>query len=198
MKSPVGQNTRPKFCCETPSLRETISLSDTTPGSTEHREVVGLFADRDSLEQAIKDLRAAGFDRTDLSLLTSHEAIDVGRGDGELSLRERLLPLLTEWRYEVPLVGAGLIALASGPTGAAIAALVGAGVGIAAVRDLVEEVTSLPDTEEFARELAAGSVALWADVTADPAGREPKAREILERHGASNVHLHVGPARTEP
>lgn len=172
-------------------------MSETTPTASEHREVVGLFADRDGLEQAIKDLRAAGFDRTDLSLLTSHESIDVGDSASGLTLRERLLPLLTEWRYEVPLVGAGLIALASGPTGAAIAALVGAGVGIAAVRDLVEEVTSLPDTEEFARELAAGSVALWADVTPD-AGREAKAREILERRGATNVHLHVGPARTEP
>ncbi len=171
-------------------------MSDTTPTASEHREVVGLFADRDSLEKTIRELRAAGFDRTDLSLLTSHESIDVRDTSGQ-SFRERLLPLLTEWRYEVPLVGAGLIALASGPTGAAIAALVGAGVGIAAVRDLVEEVTSLPDTEEFARELAAGSVALWVDVSRAEA-LEQTARDILTRHGAGSVHLHVGPARTEP
>lgn len=117
-------------------------MSDTNPAPTIQREVVGLFADRADLEHAIKDLRAAGFDRTDLSLLASHESIDAGDESSDLTLRERLLPILTEWRYEVPLVGAGLIALASGPTGAAIAALVGAGVGIAAVRDLVNEVTS--------------------------------------------------------
>lgn len=196
MKGPVGQNTPPQFCFETLSVRETIHLSDTTSTAPDHREVVGLFADRDGLEKAIKDLRAAGFDRTDLSLLTSHESIDVGDSTSGMSLRERLLPLLTEWRYEVPLVGAGLIALASGPTGAAIAALVGAGVGIAAVRDLVEEVTSLPDTEEFARELAAGSVALWVDVSRD-GGDEAKAREVMERYGATNVHLHIGPTRTQ-
>ncbi|GAA0572267.1 hypothetical protein [Caenispirillum bisanense] len=171
-------------------------MSDTTPTASEHREVVGLFADRDSLEKTIRELRAAGFDRTDLSLLTSHESIDVRDPSGQ-SFRERLVLVLTEWRYEVPLVGAGLIALASGPTGAAIAALVGAGVGIAAVRDLVEEVTSLPDTDEFARELAAGAVALWVDVSAAE-GLEQTARDILTRHGAGSVHLHVGPARTEP
>lgn len=172
-------------------------MSETTPQPTTNREVVGLFATRDDLEQAIKDLRAAGFDRTDLSLLTSHESIDVGDSGSDLSLRERLLPLLNEWRYEVPLVGAGLIALASGPTGAAIAALVGAGVGVAAVRELVQEVTSLPDTEEFARELAAGAVALWVHV-GDTAAFEAKARDILARHNASNIHLHVGtPPRSD-
>lgn len=171
-------------------------MSDTNPAPTIQREVVGLFADRADLEHAIKDLRAAGFDRTDLSLLASHESIDAGDESSDLTLRERLLPILTEWRYEVPLVGAGLIALASGPTGAAIAALVGAGVGIAAVRDLVNEVTSLPDTEEFARELEAGAVALWVCVGDDPA-KETKAREILGRYNATNIHLHEGEARSE-
>lgn len=166
-------------------------MSETTPQPTSNREVVGLFADRADLEQAIKDLRAAGFDRTDLSLLTSHESIDVGQTAAEPSLRERLLPLLSEWRYEVPLVGAGLIAIASGPTGAAIAALVGAGVGVAAVRELVSEVTSLPDTEEFARELEAGAVALWVYV-GDTEEFEAKARNIMAKHNASNIHLHVG------
>lgn len=171
-------------------------MSDTNPATTIQREVVGLFADRAGLEAAIKDLRASGFNRTDLSLLTSHESIDVSDETSGLSLRERLLPLLTEWRYEVPLVGAGLIALASGPTGAAIAALVGAGVGVAAVRDLVDEVTSLPDTEEFARELEAGAVALWVYVGDDPA-KETKARDILREHHASNIHMHEGKTRSE-
>ncbi|WP_404382162.1 hypothetical protein [Caenispirillum salinarum] len=171
-------------------------MSDTNPAPTIKREVVGLFADRADLEGAIKDLRASGFDRTDLSLLTSHESIDVGDQSSELSLRERLLPLLTEWRYEVPLVGAGLIAVASGPTGAAIAALVGAGVGVAAVRDLVNEVTSLPDTEEFARELEAGAVALWVFVGDNPEF-EAKAREVLRQHNASNIHLHEGEVKTD-
>jgi hypothetical protein len=173
----------------------TTPLSDTHPAPTLKREIVGLFADRADLEGAIKDLRAAGFDRTDLSLLTSHESIDVGDDTSDLSLRERLLPLLTEWRYEVPLVGAGLIALASGPTGAAIAALVGAGVGVAAVRDLVDEVTSLPDTEEFARELEAGAVALWVFVGDNPEF-ESKARTVLGQHNASNIHLHEGEIKT--
>lgn len=169
----------------------TIPLSETTPQPTSNREIVGLFADRDDLEQAIRALRAAGFDRTDLSLLTSHESIDVRRFEEEPSLRERLFPLLSEWRYEVPLVGAGLIAIASGPTGAAIAALVGAGVGVAAVRELVSEVTSLPDTEEFARELEAGAVALWVHV-GETADFEARARDIMAAHNASNIHLHVG------
>ena len=39
-------------------------------------EVVGLFADRESFQAAVDALFAAGFERTDLSVLSSHESID--------------------------------------------------------------------------------------------------------------------------
>ena len=36
-------------------------------------EIVGLFAKKDELEKAVADLLAAGFERSDLSLLSSHD-----------------------------------------------------------------------------------------------------------------------------
>ncbi len=151
------------------------------------REVVGILADRAQFEQAVTDLLAAGFTRADLSLLSSHESIDAAGREGK-SWRDAAVALVGELRYEGPLVAAGLIALAAGPVGAVIAAAVAAGVGGVAVKELLDEVTSAPDTEDFARALAAGSIILW--VCASTEAQEQKAKDILAGIGASNVHVH--------
>ena len=151
------------------------------------RELVGLFTTPDPLEACIKALLAAGFAHEDLSVLSSHAAIEAADPEG-LSWRDRLLPLLSESRYEVPLVAAGLIALASGPTGAIIAALVAAGVGGAALKEVFEEVTSLPDTEEYAAAVEAGELVLW--IAVPDAETEARANARLQHHGARNIHLH--------
>ncbi len=41
----------------------------------ETREVVGRFADRESFTAAVEALRAAGFARSDLSVLDTHESL---------------------------------------------------------------------------------------------------------------------------
>lgn len=152
------------------------------------REVVGIFSTPEPLEKAIKDLLAAGFEHADLSLLASHEAIEVA-SDADWSAR--LMPLLTETRYEVPLVAGAMIALAAGPVGAAIAGLTAAGVGAAALHELFDEITSLPDSEDFAEAVRAGEIILWAVATQPE--REGEARAVMERLGARNVHVHERP-----
>lgn len=161
-------------------------MTETVPSAPVSRELVGLFTDPKPLIAAIKDLLAAGFDHADLSVLSSHEAIEAVDPEGQ-SWRDRLMPLLIEPRYEVPLVTGALIALASGPVGATIAGLVAAGVGGAALKELFDEVVSLPDTEEFAEAVKKGEIVLWVHVPDAPA--EGRARPILERHGARNVHI---------
>lgn len=151
------------------------------------REVVGILADRAQFEQAVNDLLAAGFTRADLSVLSSHDSIDVAGREAK-SWRDATVALVGELRYEGPLVAAGLIALAAGPVGAIIAAAVAAGVGGVAVKELLDEVTSVPDTEDFARALAAGSLILW--VCTSGAVQEQKAKDILAGVGASNIHIH--------
>ncbi|WP_019645969.1 hypothetical protein [Novispirillum itersonii] len=153
------------------------------------RELVGLFESPAPLEACIHDLLDVGFDHDDLSLLSSHQAIEVAAPEGE-SWRDRLLPLLTETRYDVPLVAGTLIALATGPTGALIAGLAAAGVGAAALKEIVSEVVSHPDTGAFARAVSNGEIILWVSVDS-PEG-ETAARGLLAQHGARNIHVHHG------
>lgn len=161
-------------------------MTATTSASHPTREVVGTFADREHFQAAVDSLLKAGFARTDLSVLSSHESIDVA-GREARSWKDGLITLLGELKYEGPLVAAGLIALAAGPVGATIAGLVAAGVGGAAVKELLDEVSALPDSEEFAKELAAGGVILWVSVT--DAAAEDKAKAALHASSARNIHV---------
>jgi hypothetical protein len=149
--------------------------------------MVGVFASRAGFESAVKALLAAGFERADLSVLSTHDSLDAASPEAR-DWRQHLTGLVGEAKYEGPLVAAGLIALAAGPTGAVIAGLVAAGVGAAALKELVEEVTSAPDTKGFARAIEAGSIILW--VLAPDALKEGRATAILKEHGAQNIHLH--------
>ena len=124
-------------------------------------------------------------------MLSSHEAIEAASAD-QPSLKDRLLPLLSEMRFEVPLVTAGLIALASGPAAATFAGLVAAGVGAVAVKELIDQTTSAPDPERFAEALKNGAVVLW--VAVGDQEQATKARDILSRHGAVDIHTHSGNA----
>ncbi|MGE5501033.1 MAG: hypothetical protein ACM3W4_03810 [Ignavibacteriales bacterium] len=150
------------------------------------REMVATFADRAAFEAAVEALVRAGFSRADLSVLSSHQSIDAAGREGR-SWRDALAGLVGELKYEGPLVAAGLIALAAGPVGAAIAGLVAAGVGGAAVKELLDEVSALPDSEDFARALAAGAVILWVMVRDD--AEVERAKALLVAAGGTNVHL---------
>ena len=153
------------------------------------REVVGLFAGRQSFEAAIEALTAAGFERADLSVLGSHESIDAAGTPGK-PWRDVLTALVGELKYEVPMVASGAVLLAGGPMAAIIAGLVAATVGGIAAKEIVDEVTSSPHTEDFARSLEAGGLILWVRVA--NGDRERVATRILTDHGATNVHTHKG------
>lgn len=154
-------------------------------------EVVGIFSNRHDFDGAVTGLLAAGFQRSEISVLSSHDSIDAAEPSA-LPWKERLVALVGELKYEGPLITAGLIALATGPVGASIAGLIAAGVGGAAVREFLGEVTSRPHSEDFARALSAGSILLWVDA-ADPS-RRTRATDILTAAGGSNVHANARPA----
>lgn len=161
------------------------ALVNDNPSTT--REVVGLFADRNTFEAAIKNLIDAGFERSDLSLLSSHESLDAAGEPGK-PLHDVLQTLVGELKFEAPLVASGAIFLAGGPVAATVAALIGATTGMIAAKEVIEGVTSTPHTEDFARSLEAGSVILW--VRTDSRVREETARDILVKSGGGNVHVH--------
>ena len=158
-------------------------MSKSTPSL--RREVVGAFSRRPDFDKAVSALLAAGFSRSDLSVLASHDSIDAASADA-LSWKSRLVGLLGELKYEGPLVTAGLIAIAAGPVGAILGGLIAAGVGGAAIKELMDEVTARPHAAEFAAALAAGSILLWVD--APRPDDESKAKSILLSLGADNIH----------
>jgi hypothetical protein len=149
-------------------------------------EVVGVIASEAEFRAAVEALLAEGFVRADLSVLASHDSIDAA-GRPASTWRDASVALLGDLRYEVPLVASGAVLLAGGPVAATIAAVIGAAVGGVAVRDLLEEVTAKPHTEEFARAVDAGSLILWVNVVDE--ARLERAVRLLEEHGASNVHI---------
>lgn len=154
------------------------------------REAVGLFADRASFEAAVHHLLTEGFGRADLSVLDSHESLDAA-GKPAKAWKDALTALVGEIKYEGPLVAAGAVLLAGGPTAALIAGVIGAATAGVAAKELLDEVTAAPHTQSFANALGAGGVILW--VACDGAPRETLALKTLERFGAANVHMHERP-----
>jgi hypothetical protein len=148
--------------------------------------VVGIFSQSQPLLDCLKALQQQGFAHDQLSLLSSHEAIEAAATDGG-SLQQRLMPLLSEARYEVPLVSGLLIALAGGPAAALVGGIAAAGVGVMALKELLDEAIALPNTDAFADAVRNGEILLWVSVS--DSASEQAARSVLEGHGARNIHL---------
>lgn len=155
--------------------------------STAIREVVGLFADRPAFEAAVHHLLESGFARPDLSVLDSHESLEAAGAPGK-PFKDVLTALVGEIKYEGPLVASGAILLAGGPTAALVASVIGAATAGVVAKDVLDEVTASPHTENFANALDAGGVILWV-ACADEA-HERKALKILEQFSGANVHIH--------
>ena len=88
-------------------------------------EAVGRFETRAAFEDAVKALTEAGFGHADLSVLDSHESLDAAGKEGD-AWRETLASLTGEVNFIGPIAAAGLIAIATGPVGAAVALAAGA------------------------------------------------------------------------
>lgn len=149
------------------------------------REVTGIISRREDFDTAVQALQAAGFGHADISVLTSHESLDAS-DPKNASWKESLVGLLGELRYQGPLVAAGFIALIAEPVVAAAAVAVAAGIGGAAIKELLDEVTAVPHADAFAKALAEGQLLLW--VYAADEAREAEAKRILAAANASQIH----------
>lgn len=159
-------------------------MNSSTPSAP---ELVGLLHDRDTFETTVENLLACGFARTDISVLSSHESLEVA-GKPAKPIKDVLTALVGEIRYEGPLVVSGGVFLAGGPIGEAIGLVVGAAIGTTAIKEVISEVTSTPHTEDFARAVEAGSIIIWVRTPGE--AEQEKAREVLLGAHAENVHLY--------
>jgi hypothetical protein len=78
----------------------------------------------------------------------------------------------------------------------ALAGLVGAGVGAAALRELLEDFAAAAHRDEFAAALDAGAALLWVRCT-DPE-RERLAVRILKEAGGRYLHINERSRRAAP
>ena len=129
-------------------------------------EIVGLFADQTHLDGAVNALLAAGFDRTDISLLSSHDSLDTIEGS-ESAWKDAVTALVGEY----------------------ISALIGAAVSGLAAKEVMAEVLARPHAEHYTRALEAGSIILWVRVGARE--QENAARDILATNGGKNIHINA-------
>jgi hypothetical protein len=152
------------------------------------REGVASFPDREHFRNAVSALLAGGFARDDLSVLASHDSLavaDEGAGTPKEVVRAGLSD---EIKYIAPLTVAGIIVLSGGPIALTAAALVGAGLGGAALKELFDDYTASRHSEDFVTALKAGAALLWVRCR-DP-DSELAATRILEEAGGHHVHVH--------
>lgn len=153
-------------------------------------EAVASFATKTEFRDAVSRLLGAGFAPSDLSVLATHESLEIAGNLPGYPAKpgESLTAGLTdEIRFLDPLTDAGIVFLSGGPIAAAFAALVGAGLGGAALKEFLDRYTANRDSGEFAAALKQGSVLLWVRV-ADSAGGE-LALKLLSDADGRNAHL---------
>jgi hypothetical protein len=160
--------------------------------SPEIREAVASFATKDALRDAAARLLAAGFAPEDLSVLATHESLEVAGdvpgypGKPGASL---IAGLTDEERFIVPIAVAGIAMLSGGPVAVALGALIAAGLGGAALKEVLDRFSANQHSADFAAALKKGAVLLWVRV-ADPA-QEQAAMRILAEAGGAGVHVHA-------
>ena len=168
-------------------------MTASTPTFPVIREAVASFPDRSQFRNAVTALLAGGFASADLSVLASHQPLSAAdENAGELIAAG----LTDELKYLAPLTVAGIILISGGPIAATVAALVGAGLGGAALKELFDDYAAAPHREEFAAALGEGAALLWVRC-ADP-DLELRALRILEEAGGRHVHIHGRPEREAP
>ena len=180
------------------------------------REAVGVFHDRESFQDAIERLMSGGFDRSELSLLASTQAIESKLGHayrrieeleddasvpraayvGDHSLAEARTGVIGGLAYIGAVAGAGAMVASGGTLAAAIAAAAVAGGGGGLIGGLAARYLGRDRAKDLQQQLDRGGLLLWVHLR--DAAHEHRALEILRQHGAEDVHVHNLPASDDP
>jgi hypothetical protein len=176
------------------------------------REAVAVFDKESDLHAAIDALLTSGFDHSDISLLASENTVErelghryekvaeveddpeiprtayvspESRGDGEGGAIGALM-------YVGATAGAGAIVASGGTLAGAIAAAVLAGGAGGLIGSVLATWIDRRHAKALQEQIDHGGLVLWVH-TRDEA-HEARARDILERHGGSDIHVHTLPA----
>jgi hypothetical protein len=156
------------------------------------REIVAQYGSKADFDRAVAALLAEGFERTDLSVLASHDSLDITKGppNGVGAALDSQLSWLG------PVAIAGTLLAAAGPVGVAIAAIAAAGAGAVALRPMLYEVVENVHAENFAEAVSAGHILLW--VRTSDADSVARAEASLTTTGATALTRLAQPGRETP
>jgi hypothetical protein len=183
---------------------------EASPG--EVREAVGVFDTADTLQDAIDELQSSGFDRADLSLMTSEHVVEEKLGHkykkvAELednaevprtfyvspeSIGEAQGALVGALFYVGAIGAAGLVLATGGTLAAALAGAAVAGGGGGLVGVLLAKLIGKQHAEHLQEQLDRGGLLLWVRTWDED--REKRAVDILKKHSGRDVHVHGLPS----
>jgi hypothetical protein len=178
-------------------------------------EAVGVFETAESLQDAIDELLNSGFDRAELSLLASEQAVAGKLGhiydkaeeledDPEVPTTAYVAPesvgdaeggLIGGLLYVGALAGAGAVLASGGAILTAVLAATAGGGGGAAIGTVLATLLDRHQRAHIEEQLEHGGMLLWVRTRDDI--HEKRAVEILSRHSAHDVHLHRLPVPEE-
>jgi hypothetical protein len=180
------------------------------------REAVGVFHDRDALENAVEDLLNAGFDRSEISLLAGEQAVEQKLGHAYRKVQEledddavpraafvgdhsRALGrvgMIGGLAYIGAVAAAGAVVASGGALAATIVAAAIAGGGGGLLGGWAARLLGRDRAEKLQRQLDHGGLLLWVALRDE--GHEGRALAILRQRGADDVHVHEMPASELP
>jgi hypothetical protein len=181
---------------------------DTVIERTRVREVAGVFRSQGRLDAAVDALLLAGFDRADIDLMASIEAVREKLGDVYAPMEELAdVPDVPRQAFiaredvTLPLAGTAGILTYFGATAAAlgvvasggalplaVAAALAGGAVAGGTGALIARLIGQERAKELEAQMAAGGLILWVRVRSPE--QEAKAQQILKDHGAEAVRVH--------
>jgi hypothetical protein len=173
-------------------------------------EAVAVFHDVSDLDAAVEELRAAGFDRDDISLLATEQAVNRKLGHRyerveeleddpaaprvayrtRTSLGESEDRLIGSLTYLPAVVAAGTVVASAGVVAAAVT---GTAIAGALIGTVLSHWLDKSHAEHLQEQLDRGGLLLWVR-TPDPETQQ-RALAILTRHSAHDVHIHRLPGK---
>ena len=173
-------------------------------------EAVAVFHDVSDLDAAVEELRAAGFDKDDISLLATEEAVNRKLGHRyerveeleddpaaprvayrtRASLGESEDRLIGSLTYLPAVVAAGTVVASAGVVAAAVT---GTAIAGALIGTVLSHWLDQSHAEHLQEQLDRGGLLLWVR-TPDPETQQ-RALAILTRHSAHDVHIHRLPGK---
>ena len=173
-------------------------------------EAVAVFHDVSDLDAAVEELRAAGFDKDDISLLATEQAVKRKLGHRyerveeleddpgaprvayrtRASLGESEDRLIGSLTYLPAVVAAGTVVASAGVVAAAVT---GTAIAGALIGTVLSHWLDQSHAEHLQEQLDRGGLLLWVR-TPDPETQQ-RALAILTRHSAHDVHIHRLPGK---